>query len=184
MRYRRILIEGASYCFTVVTHRRRPLFSDPLTVQLLIDSIAAVRQRHPFKIEAQVILPDHLHALWTLPDGDARYATRWRLIKEAFTRAYCHTHIVPERTEVARARGEQPVWQRRFWEHMISNEREFADCLDYLHRNPVHHGLVSSPRDWPHSTIADWVERSVYEPTWGSDESPKLPEWARCHEDN
>ena len=182
MRYRRILIEGACYAFTVVTHQRQSIFSDPQTVQLLDDVIDKVRGRHPFEIEAHVVLPDHLHTLWTLPDGDAKYATRWRLIKEAFTRAYGQRHALPERTETARARGEQPVWQRRFWEHLIRDERDFAAHLDYIHLNPVHHGLVTAPRDWPHSTFAEWVERGVYEPTWGSGENPELPDWAKRYE--
>ena len=182
MRYRRVLIGGATYFFTVVTHERHPLFSDPMAVQLLADAISKVRERHPFEVEAQIVLPDHLHALWTLPDGDAKYATRWRLIKETFTRAFCQSNILPGRTETARARGEQPVWQRRFWEHLIRDERDFAAHLDYIHRNPVQHGLVSAPRDWPHSTFSQWVERGVYDPTWGSGEMPELPQWAKRHE--
>ena len=182
MRYRRVVIEGACYFFTVVTHERQRLFSDPQTVQLLADAIAKVRVRHPFEIEAQVILPDHLHTIWTLPDGDANYAARWRLIKEGFTRAYCQSHGTPERTATARARGEQPVWQRRFWEHLIRDDRDFSVHLDYIHRNPVRHGLVSAPRDWPQSSFADWVARGVYDPAWGSGEMPDLPEWAKRHE--
>ena len=179
MRYRRVLIEGASYFFTVVTHDRQPLFRDPQSVQLLSDSIAKTRERHPFEIEAQVILPDHLHAIWALPDGDTSYATRWRLIKESFTRSYCKRYGLPERSEIARARGEQPVWQRRFWEHSIRDERDFAAHVDYIHYNPVRHGLVAAPRDWPNSTFANWVERGVYDRTWGSGEMPELPEWAK-----
>ena len=118
----------------------------------------------------------------TLPDGDANYATRWRLIKEIFTRAYCKRIGVPTRTKTARARGEQPVWQRRFWEHLIRDERDLAAHIDYIHHNPVRHGLVSAPRDWQHSTFSQWVDRGVYDPTWGSGEMPELPEWAKRHE--
>ena len=182
MRYRRVLIGGASYFFTVVTHHRRPLFSDPQTVELLTGATAKIRKWHPFDIEAQVVLPDHLHVIWTLPDGDANYGARWRLIKEAFTRTYCQSHGSHEQTEVARSRGEQPVWQRRFWEHLIRDERDFAAHLDYIHLNPVHHGLAAAPRDWQHSTFAAWVERGVYDPAWGSGETPELPEWAKQFE--
>ena len=94
MRYRRLTIEGASYFFTLVTHQRRPLFGNPDVVKLLNDAIENIRTRHPFEIEAQVVLPDHLHAIWKLPDHDANYATRWRLIKEAFTRAYIRTLVL------------------------------------------------------------------------------------------
>ena len=182
MRYRRVVIKGASYFFTVVTFQRQRLFADPRSVELLTEAIAIIRERHPFEIEAQVVLPDHLHAVWTLPEGDDNYAARWRLIKEAFTRGYCKRYELPERTEVARARGEQPVWQRRFWEHMIRDEQDFAVHLDYIHLNPVRHGLAVAPRDWPYSTFAKWVERGVYEPTWGSNEMPQLPEWAKQYE--
>ena len=182
MRYRRVRIVGASYFFTVVTHERRRLFSDPQAVDLLAAAIAKVRDRHPFEIEAQVVLPDHLHTIWALPDGDANYATRWRLIKEAFTRAYCKRHGEPARTVTARTRGEQPIWQKRFWEHTIRDERDFAVHVDYIHHNPVRHGLVAASRDWPHSTFAEWVKRGVYDPTWGSGDMPELPEWAKRHE--
>ena len=181
MRYPRVKIEGATYFFTVVTHKRQQLLSDAQSVQLLTDAITKVQNRHPFEIEAQVILPDHLHAVWTLPDGDANYATRWRLIKEAFTRGYCGVHGAPSRTMKAHARGEQPIWQRRFWEHTLLDERDFAAHVDYIHHNPVRHGLVAAPRDWPHSTFTQWVERGVYESTWCSEAMPELPEWAkRC----
>ena len=182
MRYRRVVIEGACYFFTVVTHQRQRHFSEPRAVQLLADAITKVRDRHPFEIEAQVVLPDHLHALWTLPDGDANYAKRWRLIKETFTRSYCKSSGSPRRTELQRARGEQPVWQRRFWEHLIRDERDFAAHLDYIHYNPVKHGLVSAPRDWPHSTFSMWVEHGAYEPAWGASDAPELPEWAKRYD--
>ncbi len=182
MRYRRLTIEGASYFFTLVTHQRRQLFGNPGVVRMLDDAIESIRNRHPFEIEAQVVLPDHLHAIWKLPHQDANYATRWRLIKEAFTRAYVAKIGAPDRTDVDRARGERNVWQRRFWEHLIRDDRDFAAHLDYIHLNPVHHGLTSSPRDWPHSTFRKWIERGVYEPTWGSDERPELPDWAKRHE--
>ena len=119
MRYRRITIEGANYFFTLVTYQRRPLLSNHEAVKLLNDAIEGIRSRHPFTIEAQVVLPDHLHAIWKLPEHDANYTTRWRLIKEAFTRAYVKRIGVPERTEVDQKRGERNVWQRRFWEHLI-----------------------------------------------------------------
>ena len=182
MHYRRFRIEGATYFFTVVTHERRLLFNEPQALRMLADATARVRDRHPFEIVAQVVLPDHLHAIWTLPEGDASYATRWRLIKEGFTRAHCGVHGSPERTEVQRARGEQPVWQRRFWEHTIRDERDFEAHLDYIHLNPVMHGLVTAPKDWPNSTFADWVERGVYSPTWGSNEKPRFPGWEKSYE--
>jgi REP-associated tyrosine transposase len=177
MRYRRVTVAGATYFFTVVTFRRQRLFADPLAVGLLEAAIQRVRERRPFVVEAQVVLPDHIHALWTLAD-DFDYATRWRLIKEAFTREYAPRTRLPARDAGRRARGEQTVWQRRYWEHLIRNDRDFSAHVEYIHFNPVRHGLVSAPRDWPHSTFLDWVARGDYDAAWGSQQPPKLPDWA------
>jgi putative transposase len=182
MNYRRLKVEGASYFFTVVTQQRRKLFCDGVAVAMLDDAIARVVQRHPFVVEAQVIMPDHIHALWQLPDKDSDFSLRWRLSKEAFTKAYVKRHGVSYVDAARRARGEQPLWQRRFWEHLIRDDRDFCAHLDYIHLNPVHHGYVKAPRDWPHSTFRSWVERGVYEPEWGSDAKPELPAWAKSFE--
>jgi REP-associated tyrosine transposase len=107
MRYRRVNAAGATFFFTLVTERRRPLFREPEAVSLLLGAVEKVRSRHPFEIDAYVVLPDHLHTLWTLPDGDANFSTRWRLIKETFTRAYIKTHEIPHRSESRRSKGEQ-----------------------------------------------------------------------------
>ena len=117
--------------------------------------------------------------MWTLPDNDGDYAKRVRLIKEAFTRAYIYRYPPPERSESRRTKGEQSIWQRRYWEHTIRDERDFLAQLDYIHLNPVHHGLVRAPREWPQSSFMTWVGREVYEPHWGSDAMPELPEWAK-----
>lgn len=181
MRYRRAKVEGASYFFTVVTGERRPLFRDAEMVALLDAAIDRVRTRHPFEVVAQVVLPDHLHAIWQLPEGDADYSMRWRLIKEAFTKAYGKRFERIDAGEARAARGELGLWQKRFWEHLIRDERDFAAHLDYIHLNPVHHGYVGAPRDWPHSTFKTWVQRGTYEENWGSGEMLALPEWAkRC----
>ena len=99
-------------------------------MKVLDHAIESIRSRHPFEIEAQVVLPDHLHAIWKLPEHDANYTTRWRPIEEAFTRAYVKKIGAPERTEVDRTRGERNIWQRRFWEHLIRDDRDFAAHLD------------------------------------------------------
>lgn len=177
MRYRRVHIPGATNFFTIVTHQRRPLFRDLHCVELYTNAVELVRARHPFDVEAYIILPDHIHAIWRLPAGDSNYSSRWRLIKEAFTRSFLKDGALPARSATARSRGEQPVWQRRFWEHAIRDERDFAVHLDYIHYNPVKHGLASAARDWPHSSFSSWVERGVYEVEWGTDEAPKFSEW-------
>ena len=174
MRYRRVKIEGATYFFTLVTHERRKLFNDP--------ELARIQARHPFEQVAFVVLPDHLHAIWQLPSNDADYSMRWRLIKEAFTKAYLKLYPPPAINASREKKGEQGLWQRRFWEHLIKDDEDFADHVDYIHLNPVRHGLVAAPREWRHSSFAAWVARDVYDLTWGSGEMPELPAWAKLAE--
>jgi putative transposase len=176
MRYRRVTISGATYFFTLVTERRRPLFRDAGAVRLFLDAVDTIRSRHPFEVDAYVVLPDHLQTIWTLPDGSANFSTRWRLIKEAFTRAYLKSHEAPVRSGSRRSKGEQGIWQRRFWEHVIRDDADFAVHLDYIHFNPVKHGLCRAASEWPHSTFRDWVERDVYHEDWGAHEVPSIPE--------
>lgn len=178
MRYRRASIPGASYFFTVVTQERRPIFDSAETVALFEAGLKHVKARHPFEIDAFVILPDHLHTIWTLPEGDADFSTRWRLIKEAFTKPFVRSREPMQRNASRRAKNEQSIWQRRFWEHVIRDEADYAAHVDYIHYNPVRHGFAKAARDWPYSSFSAWVERGAYEPHWGSDEMPPLPAWA------
>ncbi len=178
MRYRRVRLPGASYFFTVVTFDRKPIFADPRAVELLRATVLGVQLRHPFEIEAEVFLPDHLHTLWTLPEGDADFSTRWMLVKSIFTRKYGPL-VEEELISGSRHRKrERAIWQRRFWEHLIHDERDFYMHIDYIHINPVKHGLVEAAIDWPHSTFRQFVERGHYTADWGSDKSPPLPDWA------
>jgi len=128
--------------------------------------VRRVRRRYPFHIDACVVLPDHLHAIWTLPEGDADYADRWRTIKQHFSRAMASTEY---RSEVRRRRGERGIWQRRFWEHAIRDDRDFAAHCDYVHINPVKHGHAERARDWPFSTFARFVEAGIYTTDWASE---------------
>jgi putative transposase len=163
--YRRNFIPGGSYFFTLNLADRR--------LQLLtahIDRLRAAfryaRSRHPFTIEAIVVLPDHLHAVWTLPESDADFATRWRLIKSAFSRA------LPKEEAVSQSRvdkGERGIWQRRYWEHALRDESDFARHVDYIHFNPVKHGHVRRVKDWPHSSFRRMVRRGVYPEDWAGD---------------
>jgi putative transposase len=177
MRYRRILQPGATYFLTMVTFGRRPVLADTRVIGHLRAAVSKVQQRSPFIVDAEVILPDHIHVLWTLPDDDADYSTRVRLMKSYFTRSAGNLDAMCGISPSREAKGERAVWQRRFWEHTIHDEKDFLDHLDYIHFNPVKHGLVKAARDWPHSTFQDWVERGVYEPWWGSDDAPPLPQW-------
>jgi putative transposase len=129
--------------------RQRALLTDH--IDLLRAAFRHVRARHPFTIEATVILPDHLHAIWTLPDGDADFPLRWRLIKGAFSRGLPRG----ERISASRAgRGERGVWQRRYWEHTLRDETDFTRHLDYVHFNPIKHGHAEQVRDWPYSSFS------------------------------
>jgi REP-associated tyrosine transposase len=178
MRYHRTEAAGASYFFTVVTFRRQPVFTEAPVVEMLERAIRRVQERRPFVVEAQVVLADHLHALWTLHEEDSDYPTRWRLIKEAFTREYVPAYGLIWHDHRRHARGGRTVWQRRYWEHLIRDDRDFSAHLEYIHLNPVRHGLVSAPRDWPHSTFLKWVANGSYDLTWGSKGPVSLPDWA------
>jgi REP-associated tyrosine transposase len=163
--YRRNFIAGGSFFFTVnLAERRRHLLTEH--IDELRDAFRRVRRRHPFMIDAMVVLPDHLHAAWTLPEGDADFATRWQLIKSAFS----HSLPASERISDSRAaRGERGIWQRRYWEHTIRDEGDFARHVDYIHINPVKHGLVTRVRDWPFSSFHRMVKLGVYPEDWAGD---------------
>ena len=166
--YRRYFVAGGTYFFTVVTHRRRRFLTTDLARECLREAIAVVRSRRAFEMHAVVLLPNHLHAIWSLPRGDNDYSTRWRRIKAHFTESYLarggrEGHLSASRNK----RGERGIWQRRFWEHLIRDEFDFERHFDYVHYNPVKHRLVNCPRDWPHSTFAHFVTTGIYQRQWG-----------------
>jgi putative transposase len=167
--YRRYFVAGGTYFFTLVAHDRRPFLCDALARRHLGAAFRTIQESRPFEIPAIVVLPDHLHAIWTLPPGDDEYSTRWRRIKEEFTRNYLADggQEAPI-SESRKARGERGIWQRRYWEHVIRDERDFDRHFDYIHYNPVKHGYAGSPGAWPHSSFQRWVKRGVYEPRWGA----------------
>ena len=141
--------------------RRRALLTDHIDV--LRAAFRQVRARHPFTIEAAVVFPDHLHTIWTMPDGDADFATRWRLIKSGFS------HGLPrgERISASRAaKAERGIWQRRYWEHSLRDDEDFAHHLDYTHFNPVKHGHAVRAQDWPYSSFRRWVRFGAYPADW------------------
>ncbi len=177
MHYRRAAAAGATYFFTLVTHERQRLFDDATNIDRWRRAVTKVQRTRLFSVDAEVILPDHLHVLWTLPDHDSDYATRIRLAKTAFTKSLDLSRSGSSNVS-RKAKGERDVWQRRYWEHMIRDERDFRVHLDYIHYNPVKHGFVARATDWPWSTLRDWIDRGAYEPSWGADVLPELPEWA------
>ncbi len=166
--YRRNRLAGGTYLFTVTARNR----SSDLLVRHVGDlrsAVAQVRKLRPFYNDAWVVLPDHMHCIWTLPEGDTDYSTRWRRIKDLFSKSL---PITEHRSLVMQARHERGVWQRRFWEHTIRDDTDYAHHMDYVHFNPVKHGLVSHPAQWPYSTFHQAVRAGVYPADWtGKDSS-------------
>ncbi len=166
MQYRRAIAPGGTFFFTVVTDRRRPILASAEAVDALREAFRSVRRSRPFEIDAIVVMPDHLHCIWTLPPGDVDFSTRWRLVKTGFTK-HC-PDILRRAPDTARlTRGEQAVWQHRYWEHQIRDEADFARHVDYIHYNPVRHGLARAVLDWPYSSFGRYVEAGVYASDWG-----------------
>jgi putative transposase len=163
--YRRNFIGGASFFFSVnLADRRQRLLTE--RIDLLRAAFKDVRSRHPFTIEAIVVLPEHLHAIWTLPEGDADFALRWRQIKAAFARQRPGgEHVSPSRAD----KGERGIWQRRYWEHTLRDEQDFVRHADYIHFNPVKHGHVTRVKDWPHSSFHRMVRLGLYPEDWAGD---------------
>jgi putative transposase len=147
MRYRRSKTPGATYFFTVVTFRRRPFLTDLDNVELLRTAFRTVKTEHPFTIDAFVLLPQHFHCLLTLPLGDMNYPMRWSAIKKYFT-DHCLPELKTRQTAAQLRKRAQTVWQARYWEHQIRDEQDFEKHCDYIHWNPVKHGLVAHPGDW------------------------------------
>ncbi|BAY96262.1 hypothetical protein NIES37_01920 [Tolypothrix tenuis PCC 7101] len=172
--YRRIAIAGGTYFFTQVTHERYPWLCYANARALLRQAIIEVRQKYPFTIDALVLLPDHIHCIWTLPPGDSNYAKRWRLIKTYATKnKTCDLEIDISINESREKRIESNLWQRRFWEHWIRNEADFIHHCDYIHYNPVKHGFCSAPSEWPYSSFHRFVAQGIYPANWGETQSPK-----------
>jgi putative transposase len=164
VRYRRNVLPGGSYFFTATLADRR---SDALVrhIDALRDAFRVTRRERPFAIEAVVVLPDHLHAILTLPSGDADFSGRWRRIKGHFSRGLIDAAVSLKR----RPNGDLALWQRRFWEHTIRDESDFSRHVDYIHFNPVKHGLVSYVRDWPHSSFHRYVRECLLPDDWAGD---------------
>ena len=165
--YRRSAIRGGTFFFTVVSHRRIPMFGSQANVDLLRQCLRATMTAHPFGMDAIVVLPDHLHTIWTLPEGDSDFSMRWRLIKGNFSRHYS-TSKAEDISGSRLHKAERGIWQRRFWEHVIRDQEDLNRHLDYIHYSPVKHGLVSSPGEWECSSFLSFVKRGLYAPDWGS----------------
>ena len=170
MRYRRANATGGTYFFTVnLADRSRRLLME--RIDELRAAVRIVKSKHPFEIVAWVVLPDHLHAVWTLPAEDADFSTRWMLIKTGFSRSI-------ERTETIREsrlhKGERGIWQRRFWEHQIRDDDDLQRHVDYVHINPVKHGHVKRAADWPQSSIHRYIRAGALAADWSAESEPVI----------
>ena len=156
MEYKRVFVPGGTYFFTAVTHLRQPIFLDENAISVFKSGLIKIKKDYPFKINAMVILPDHIHTIWTLPENDANYPTRWRLIKSYFSHYW--TKKMPNPLEKSASRmmkNENSIWQRRFWEHTITNEGDYLQHMEYVLYNPVKHGYVNDPKDWKYTFMTN-----------------------------
>jgi putative transposase len=166
--YRRAYVPGGTFFLTLVTYQRIPLFSESENICRLRLAIAKTRTERPFKITGAVILPDHIHFLWTLPSDDTNYSYRVSRFKILFTRMIRGKPSLPQNVSASRRKHrESNVWQRRFWEHVIRDESDMEKHLDYIHYNPVKHGLVCCPHLWEYSSFSRWVKTGRYRDDWG-----------------
>jgi len=165
--YHRAYSPGGTFFFTVVTHDRQAFLCDTDARAHLRAVMQECRRTWPFEIQALVLLPDHLHTIWTLPEGDSDFSRRWGWIKKTFTQRWLacgHPAIKVSETKARRRR--RGVWQVRFWEHEIRDERDMKAHFDYIHFNPVRHGLAHCPHAWPYSTFSKWVAQGEYSRDW------------------
>ncbi|QDT31910.1 REP-associated tyrosine transposase [Thalassoglobus polymorphus] len=173
--YRRSHVPGGTYFFTVKTELNAPIFSNNDHVVQLGSIIREAVTRWPFEINAIVLLPDHLHAIWTLPPGDDDYSKRWGWIKKEFTKVYLANGGQEQFTSVSKKRNRRRgVWQRKFWEHTIEDENDYEAHFDYIHWNPVKHGYVKCPSHWSHSSFHKWGAKGVYPKNWGCGEQSPI----------
>jgi len=174
--YRRVHTPGGTVFLTLVTYQRLPIFADAQAIADLRKAIAVMRSEMPFELTAAIVLPDHLHFLWTLPPDDCNYSKRVGRLKVLFTHALRGKKALPKNVSLSRQKHrESDVWQRRFWEHTIRDEVDLIKHLDYLHYNPVKHGLVTCPHQWQYSSFHRYVEQGMYGRDWGCQCDGKQP---------
>lgn len=161
--YRRAKFPGGYYFFTVVMHRRNKIFSDAVARDILHDAIVQTQAKRPFDVTAFCLLPEHLHCIWKLPEGDANFSIKWASIKGIFSANYMRQKGKVSQQIIRRPdRGEVAIWQKRFWEHQIRDMDDLQKHMNYIHYNPVKHKLVASLADWPWSTYHKYVKLGMY----------------------
>jgi len=166
--YTRLRREGGCYFFTVVLAQRQGNSLLVEHVNSLRKSFKYVQKNHPFIMDAIVIMPDHLHCIRQLPKDDSDFSTRWRLIKSHFSRSIKNTEII---SKSRHRKGERGIWQRRFWEHVIRDEADYVNHVEYIHYNPVKHGYVVRVKDWEFSSFHHWVEKQIYPLNWAAQDA-------------
>lgn len=165
--YRRAFQPGGTFFFTLVTNRRRGFLCHPKARKCLHTVLGQVQSERPFEMMAIVLLPNHFHCVWKLPEGDTDFSTRWACIKKDFTKLWLAAGGCEESISSARlGHRERGVWQRRFWEHTVRNEDDLHRHVDYIHYNPVKHGLAACPHQWPYSSFQRWVSDGYYNKDW------------------
>lgn len=170
--YRRDYTQGATYFFTLVLQNRHSTY---LTTYIdeLGKAFRDIRAKAYFTTEAIIVLPDHLHTIWTLPEDNSDYSLRWRLIKTRFTQALINKKI----PLIKNKRGDSNLWQKRFWEHRIRDEEDFQKHVDYIHYNPVKHGYSLMAKDWPYSSIHRFINLGIIPTDWSMEQQSTLEEW-------
>lgn len=152
--YHRVIIPGGTFFFTVVTWQRRPLFAQDSARTILRKAFQLTRERYPFRLDEICLLPDHLHCIWTLPEGESNYSIRWGFLKSWFSRQFLASNTISSiPNESRKKRREAAIWQRRFWEHAIRDEEDYIRHAEYIHNNPIKHGFVERAVDWPWSSV-------------------------------
>jgi putative transposase len=169
--YIRNYVPGGTFFFTVVTYQRRRMLTDALARSTLRSALRQVRARWPFDIIAIVLVPDHLHTVWSMPEGEADYSLRMQKVKETFTKQFLAsggTAAIPSASEAFH--GQRGIWQPRFWEHTVRDEGDLKRCVDYVHWNPVKHGLIRRVMDYPWSSFHRYVRLGEYAGDWGAED--------------
>jgi len=163
--YIRARSKGGLYFFTINLAERHQNNLLITHIDLLRAAFKKTKQNHPFDIEACVILPEHLHCIWRLPEGDDDFPTRWRLIKSHFSSNIERDERISNSRKRKQERG---IWQRRYWEHVIRDDTDYQRHVDYIHYNPVKHGYVRQVKDWPYSSFHLWFKRNLYPENWAT----------------
>ncbi|GMU80712.1 MAG: hypothetical protein AMXMBFR47_05830 [Planctomycetota bacterium] len=165
--YRRWFEPGGTYYFTVVTENRAPILCGRLARKLLRGAVERTRDRWPFQIFAWVLLPDHMHTIWTMPPDDCNYPRRWAFLKKEFTSDWLDAGGAEQVRSASRRRNRRRgVWQRTYWENLVKDDRDLFGLADYIHHNPIKHGYVECAHAWQYSTFHRFVRDGWYPADW------------------